>query len=285
MANAPYSVDFISGFRPARIAQFRGQGNTFNLNQSSTIPLNTTTDRLDEGYSIGTDSIICNFSDWVEVEYSVYFESNSSRSNPGIQIALNGTPFDPESAMGYIRSSSGHNESSETGRFGFNVVAGDEISFQCKQLAGNGGVEMFGSKSVFQVKRNAFVVQQAKTPRRVVWVWAEENGALALNSRQFSFGNGATGGTTGVPVPSNCKLTKMFVSTSTGTGFCNFGIVVNGVVNTSYVIELQDGVLKNKIDFPVPLQLNALDIIDFITGQPGTGRAVCVIGAELEIDL
>ena len=37
-------------------------------------------------------------------------------------------------------------------------------------------------------------------------IWAEENGALASNAYEWSWGNGATGNDIGIPLPVSCEL-------------------------------------------------------------------------------
>lgn len=46
----------------------------------------------------------------------------------------------------------------------------------------------------------------AGVPKSIIPIWAEENGALADNQYEWSFGNGAVGATIGIVIPFNCEL-------------------------------------------------------------------------------
>ena len=76
-----------------------------------------------------------------KISFNLYGESTNTRANVIAQLRLNGTTFfGPKTACGYIRNTSGHNESSvHLAPFIYTLSAGDYIEIVCNQaaIAGN----------------------------------------------------------------------------------------------------------------------------------------------------
>ena len=288
MANSKFKVDYLRGWRPARRAVLAGSGTTFNLNQSGFTPiaLDPSTIKLEEGFTLGPNGIICDFTDWVTWECTVYFSSTDPRVNPGISAAINGTLNDPEGAMGYIRDSNGHNESSIFIRDHFQVTAGQEITWETIQRANGGTISMNGPKSRFSLMRDPRVVTNARTPKRIVWVWAEEAGTLTDNNFQYSFGNGETGTNHGLVLPRSGRITALTANSENGTSQYEIAIGLNGVSQAGggYSVVVPANTLGNVQTFTTPLEVSAGQRLNFVTID-GNGRSDVIVCAEIEVDL
>ena len=70
-----------------------------------------------------------------KITVMVYMTSSSSRTNLSIRLALNDFFSGPEAAMGYIKNSSGHNESSVTFSYIAFIGSGEKISVGGQQLS------------------------------------------------------------------------------------------------------------------------------------------------------
>lgn len=61
-------------------------------------------------------------------------------------------------------------------------------------------------------------------------IWAEENGGLVDNNRQWSFGNGSTG-SDNIVIPIDCEIFAFSASAETASGTCSFNILVNDSIS------------------------------------------------------
>ena len=83
-------------------------------------------------------------------------------------------------------------------------------------------------------------------------IWAEENGGLSNNNRQWSFGNGSTG-SCDVVIPIDCEIFAFSVSAESATGMCSFDIYKNGSQ-----FQTTNMLLNHSFQtFSTPLQWNA----------------------------
>lgn len=133
-----------------------------NLNDSQDINVSSWTevplagiidiDNSDE-FDIVEGRVVCQFSGAVEVYTSVSQDSGVQRPNVFVQIAINGSRVGGVGMSGYIRSRSGHGESSSTITTVAEVAEGDEISVYSIQGANTGGVFQRKGESVLRVTR------------------------------------------------------------------------------------------------------------------------------------
>ena len=80
-----------------------------------------------------------------------YYSSSSARVNVGLQVSVNGTFTGEEAAMGYIRASSGHNQSSLTWSSIVEVPANGFIGIGFVRLAAAGTCTLDANKSAVSV--------------------------------------------------------------------------------------------------------------------------------------
>ena len=142
MSNSRFRSSFIAE-KNKRFVQCRMNNDTFNLNANTswaTVPITGITDKLDKGFIVAGDGIMALFSDWVEVSGSLYMYSTVARANVEVAIAINGVARPVIGAGGYIRNTSGHNNSSSDVADGFNVANGDIITLVARQEAESGTV-------------------------------------------------------------------------------------------------------------------------------------------------
>jgi hypothetical protein len=85
------------------------------------------------------------------VDVMAYYTSSSARVNVGLQVAVNNTFTGEEAAMGYIRASNGHNQSSLTWSSIVEVPAGGYISIGFVRLANAGTCTLDATKSAISV--------------------------------------------------------------------------------------------------------------------------------------
>jgi len=85
------------------------------------------------------------------VDVMAYYTSSSARVSVGMQVAVNNTFTGEEAAMGYIRASSGHNQSSLTWSSIVEVPTGGYISIGFVRLANVGTCTLDATKSAISV--------------------------------------------------------------------------------------------------------------------------------------
>ena len=85
------------------------------------------------------------------VDVMAYYTSTAARVNVGMQVAVNNTFTGEEAAMGYIRASSGHNESSLTWSSIVDVPAGGYISIGFLRLGNAGTCVLDATRSAISV--------------------------------------------------------------------------------------------------------------------------------------
>ncbi len=93
-------------------------------------------------------------------------------------------------------------------------------------------------------------------------IWAEENGALASNTYEWSWGNGATGNDIGIPVPVACEF---FASSFNADAF---GTSVSMIIEKNGTSIATPLFASNNTVFTelTPVQFAAGDRVSFKTG-------------------
>lgn len=117
------------------------------------------------GGGIGAGGIIVPETGIYMISASCIIESTVQRASVGLRFAISsndgvtGTPLPEYAAMGYVRSSGGHNESSIILTTFANITAGQQVQFQFRRLAvGNGGsttTTLKATQSVFNIAKIA----------------------------------------------------------------------------------------------------------------------------------
>ena len=113
-------------------------------------------------------------------------------------------------------------------------------------------------------------------------IWGEENGPIAANQTEYSYGNGATGLNTGIPSPWNCEAVGMVLNAET------FGAsaTVELLVNSSSVSRNITGTSRDTVTyFGTPLAITQGQRLNFrTTAVSGTWQDVRV-GVILRIPI
>lgn len=89
------------------------------------------------------------------VQVNWYLTASVVRSNVGIRFAVNDVQEDEIAAHNYIRSTSGHNESSANMATTLSLTAGDEVSIYAAQLSAAGTVTLEGANSTIAITQLA----------------------------------------------------------------------------------------------------------------------------------
>jgi len=84
---------------------------------------------------------------------NVKISSSAARSGPGVSITVNGTVLDEIGASGYMRSASGHQDSSLHIDTLLNLVNGDEVGLAFSIQGATGTVNLDGENSSFALYR------------------------------------------------------------------------------------------------------------------------------------
>lgn len=103
--------------------------------------------------TITNDSITFNFTGRVRCDFNFFLTSTANRTNVLFRWRINSQDQLGRSAHNYIRSSTGHNESSSCLSEIFDVTNGDVLQIRCTRLAGVGVVNVPAAQSLFQVER------------------------------------------------------------------------------------------------------------------------------------
>jgi len=101
-------------------------------------------------------------------------------------------------------------------------------------------------------------------PRTSIGYWAEENGGIATNAYEWSWGNGATGSDIGIPFPFDMELTAMSFNCDAFTAGSSAGVKLqrNGQLVHELAISQQ-----NVIEIlSEPINIAAGGRLDFRTG-------------------
>ncbi|MCP4267028.1 MAG: hypothetical protein GY777_15900 [Candidatus Brocadiaceae bacterium] len=116
-------------------------------------------------------------------------------------------------------------------------------------------------------------------------IWAEEVSSLNSNSREYSFGNSATGNI-GIPMPFDCEAVGMVYQAEGGTGSADVYLVKNGTNTTSYIGVGGSGAANGQTNrFATPVPFSNTDVVGFIT-QNVSGRLYDVrVGAVIRAPL
>lgn len=104
---------------------------------------------------VANNQFICNFTGTVELNLNMHLFSTIQRSSVQARFRINGSPIGPIASTGYIRSYTGHNESSlHISSYHLFVNNGDTISVGTRQEALGGTVTFAQSgTSRFSIKR------------------------------------------------------------------------------------------------------------------------------------
>lgn len=103
--------------------------------------------------TIANDSITFNFTGRVRCDFNFFLTTTSPRANVLFRWRINNQDQLGRSAHNYIRSASGHNESSSCLSEIFDVTNGDVLQIRCTRLAAAGTVTVPASESLFQIER------------------------------------------------------------------------------------------------------------------------------------
>ena len=103
------------------------------------------------GFTFTSNRVIPPSAGVYAVDVMAYYTSSSARVNVGMQVAVNNTFTGEEAAMGYIRSSSGHNQSSLTWSSIVDVPASGYISIGFVRLANAGTCTLDATRSAISV--------------------------------------------------------------------------------------------------------------------------------------
>lgn len=116
-------------------------------------------------------------------------------------------------------------------------------------------------------------------------VWAEEVSSLNGNSREYSFGNSATGNI-GIPMPFECEVVGMVYQAEGGTGSADIYLVKNGVDTTSFIGVGGSGPANGQTNrFGTSVPFSNTDVVGFVTKNV-SGRLYDVrVGAVIRAPL
>lgn len=104
-------------------------------------------------------------------------------------------------------------------------------------------------------------------------IWAEENGGLSNNNRQWSFGNGSTGDNN-IVIPVDCELFAVTISAESQSGG---GVTINVLRNEVTVTTPNFTTNDSVVSLPVPIAFTAGQRIGFETAiETGTWNDVRV---------
>jgi len=148
----PLFQKFESGdldWRPISVTSFAHYSNaqtTQNLNVNPVVGVQiygNEVERSDDFTFQNNISVQCNFDGFVRASYQIHLFSNQTRPNLRVQFFKNfNEPIGPIGASGYIRDTSGHQESSIDGYTIIPVTSGDTIQLAAEREAGNGTVTL-----------------------------------------------------------------------------------------------------------------------------------------------
>ena len=102
----------------------------------------------------------------------------------------------------------------------------------------------------------------AMAQRTIFPIWAEENGALASNAHEWSWGNGATGNDIGIPVPVRCEL----ISASFNADVFGNSVSVHVKKNNSSIELPLFNSQNSVVSFSSPVVYEIGDLVSFQTG-------------------
>jgi hypothetical protein len=128
------------------------------INNSTTLAefsVINTTPLQNSGFSLTSNKIVyptgASGAGIYAVDVMAYYTSSTARVSVGLQVSVNGTFTGEEAAMGYIRSSSGHNQSSLTWSSIVEVPANGYIGIGFVRLAQAGTCTLDAEKSAVSV--------------------------------------------------------------------------------------------------------------------------------------
>lgn len=196
MANSSFQSDYIRK-RNKRFGQLSMTNSTFNLNQSTNwveVPMAGNVDKIDKGFIVEGQGLKALFSDWIEGDASIYLNSSSARPNTEFCFAINGTARPVIASHGYIRNSSGHNESSITLTDGFFVNEGDVVTLLCRRAANSGTVTSPINSSIMKLSSSPISVSKGPSGTYNFGFESENFGNwVNRGSADWSILSGATG--------------------------------------------------------------------------------------------
>ena len=136
-------------------AQVRNTDSTTSINTGgwTDIPFGGAVDASSTDFTTAADSITCNFTGIISVQALISQTGSVARSNVGIRVTLNNNPISGVGQSGYIRSASGHNQSSAHIHATLSVIPNDVIRIQSIAMAAGGTVTQKLGESVVTVER------------------------------------------------------------------------------------------------------------------------------------
>ena len=105
-------------------------------------------------------------------------------------------------------------------------------------------------------------------------IWAEENGPIADNTNEWSFGNGAVGAGIGIPVPIDCEIFAVGYQAEVAGTNSQVGVEVNNVIVTNTGPQSGNSGLNT---LSTPISVSAGDVVGFMTQTGGGASDVRVV--------
>ena len=151
------SRDSSDGSSVHALIQLRNTDTTTQLNNSSwtTVPIGGIVDIHDAAAFdiVNTHSVRCKFDGRVKCHVNLSQTTSNVRTQTSVRLTKNGNQFSGVGMSSYIRSASGHNESSSDATGYVDVLVNDVISVQSTQQANNGVIVQVAGASLFSVER------------------------------------------------------------------------------------------------------------------------------------
>ena len=119
--------------------------------------IDTSTTFNNGGYSVSSSDITVPDDGIYQVTFNCFMNlpstANVQRPSVGVQIALNGSEQGEIAAMGYIRDSAGHEETTVALTTLLDLTSGDTIGLMFARLANSGTVNLVGENSAIMIMR------------------------------------------------------------------------------------------------------------------------------------
>lgn len=122
----------------------------------------------------------------------------------------------------------------------------------------------------------------------LITVWAEENGSMAKDEYEWSFGNGAAGGNAdrGYPMLAAGRVLRMGLAVSgSAPAAASVNVVANRVVYMSYGVTKPSDQNSGTSIFRIPLELARGDRVNFRSASTNSGVTTAVVSLLIELDL
>lgn len=138
-----------------------------------------------------------------------------------------------------------------------------------------------------KIRQDLDALQSPQKP--VIVIWAEENGSLAAETYEWSFGNGGEGNAKyGFCMPVSGRVKRASLSATSGqnmTSEVRVQVIVNGTAADGYEILKPSSSWGDLTVFPVPLEQQAEDIVNFKTKTTNSSATHAIVVLLVEIDV